>query len=104
MNELLVTIILVIPLPHKMVNWTVNEVPTQIQIVHKSGLEVSYTAISVPCTSRPRHPKEMVFRSSNNYCYSVDDMSSPRFVRHPYYWHKIEFSKPLDDMVKPDGR
>tara|TARA_R100000306_G_C4361955_1_gene135720 strand:+ start:334 stop:648 length:315 start_codon:yes stop_codon:yes gene_type:complete len=104
MNELIVTIMLVIPSPHKMVDWTVNEVPTQIQIVHKSGLEVSYTAMPVPCTFRPRHSKEMVFRSPEDRCYSVYDLSSPRFVRHPYYWHKIELPKPLDDMVNTDGR
>jgi hypothetical protein len=40
MNELIITIMLVIPAPHKMVNWSVNEVPTQIQLVHESGLAV----------------------------------------------------------------
>ena len=104
MNELIITIMLVIPAPHKMVNWSVNEVPTQIQLVHESGLEVSYTANPVSCRFRPRHIKEMVFRSPNNRCYSVHDLSSPRFVRHPYYWHRIELPKPPDDMVTPDGR
>ena len=104
MNELIITIMLVIPSPHKLVNWTVNEVPTQIQIIHESGLEVSYNSTPVYCKFRPRHDKEMVFRSPNNRCYSVYDLSSPRFVRHPYFWHKIELPKPLDAMVSPYGR
>ena len=95
---------LVIPAPHKMVNWSVNEVPTQIQLVHESGLEVSYNSNPVSCRFRQRHLKEMVFRSPNNRCYSVHDLSSPRFVRHPYYWHRIELPKPPHDMVTPDGR
>ena len=104
MNELIITIMLVIPSPHKLVNWTVNEVPTQIQIIHESGLEVSYNSTPVSCKFRPRHDKEMVFRSTNNRCYSVYDLSSPRFVRHPFFWHNIQLPKPPHDMVTPDGR
>ena len=104
MNELIITIMLVIPSPHKLVNWTVNEVPTQIQIIHESGLEVSYNSTPVSCKFRPRHIKEMVFRSPNNRCYSVYDLSSPRFVRHPFFWHNIRLPKPPHDMVTPDGR
>jgi len=92
-EELLITIMLLIPAPHKGVNWTINEVPTQIQIIHKSGLEVSYNAIPVPCTSKPRHKKEMIFHSPMDRCYSVFDLSSPRFVRHPNYWYKAELPK-----------
>ena len=90
MNELIITIMLVIPAPHKMVDFTINEVPTQIQLVHKSGLEVSYSASKVPCHVRPEHPKQMVFRTTDTHCYLVRDISSPRFVRHPYYWHKVK--------------
>ena len=94
MNELIITIMLVIPSPHKLVNWSVNQIPTQIQITHETGLEVSYNAAPVSCSFKPRHDKEMVFRSSNNRCYSVYDLSSPRFVRHPDYWYKVELPKP----------
>ena len=94
MNEILVTIMLVIPAPDKGINWTINEVPTQIQIIHKSGLEVSYTATPVSCDFKPRHKREMSFRSPMDRCYSVFDLSSPRFVRHPDYWYKIELPKP----------
>ena len=103
MNELIITIMLIIPSPHKLIDWSVNEIPTQIQIIHKSGLEVSYTATPVSCKFQPRHENEMVFRSPQNRCYSVYDLSSPRVVRHPYYWHIIELPKPLDDMVNTDG-
>ena len=32
MNELLITIMLVIPAPVHFIDWTINEVPTQIQL------------------------------------------------------------------------
>ena len=89
MNELIITIMLVIPAPNKMVDWTLNEVPTQIQVEHESGLEVSYSATKIPCHIRPKNPKEMVFRTADTDCYLVFDTGSPRFVRHPYYWHKV---------------
>ena len=95
MEELLITIMLLIPAPHKGINWTINEVPTQIQIIHKSGLEVSYNATPVPCTSKPRHKKEMIFQAPMDRCYSVFDLSSPSFVRHPSYWYKINLPKPI---------
>jgi hypothetical protein len=82
MDVLIVAIMLVIPSPFTMVDWTVNEVPTQIQVIHKS------------CDFKPRHKREMIFRSPMDRCYSVFDLSSPRFVRHPDYWYKIELPKP----------
>jgi hypothetical protein len=93
MNELIITIMLVIPSPSKIVNWSVNKVPTQIQIIHESGLEVSYNAAPVSCKFRPRNSNEMMFRSSREHCYAVYDLDKPRFVRHPYFWHKIQLSE-----------
>ena len=90
MNELLITIMLVIPAPNKMVNFTINRVPTQIQVIHESGLEVSYGAVKVPCNVRPKNPKEMVFKTADTHCYLVLDLSSPEFVRHPHYWHGVK--------------
>ena len=90
MNELLITIMLVVPTPDKMVNFTINQVPTQIQVEHESGLEVSYSATRVPCNVRPENPKEMVFRTGDDHCYLVFDTSNPEFVRHPYYWHGVK--------------
>ena len=84
MNELIITIMLVIPSPHKLVNWSVNQIPTQIQITHETGLEVSYNATPV-------------FRSPNNRCYSVYDLSSPRFVRHPDHWYKVKLPENLGE-------
>jgi hypothetical protein len=95
MNELIITIMLVIPAPHKMVDWTINEVPTQIQLIHEDGTEVSYNATAVPCDYKPRSTNEMVFVSpqaytEDNRCYSIFDLSSPRFIRHPNYWHGVK--------------
>ena len=93
MNELIITIILMIPSPSKLVNWSVNEIPTQIQLIHESGLEVSYGASPVSCKVRPNNSKEMVFRSPDNYCYFVSDLSSPIFVRHPNHWYKVNLGE-----------
>ena len=49
MNEILVTIMLLIPSPDKAVDWTLNQVPTQIQLTHKNGFEASYHSQRVPC-------------------------------------------------------
>ena len=102
MNELIITIMLVIPAPHKMVDWTLNEVPTHIQLIHENGTEVSYNATAVPCNYRPRSPNEMVFVSpqayEDNRCYSIFDLSSPRFIRHPHFWNKIQLPNKPKDM------
>lgn len=90
MNELVIAIMLVIPSPYKIVNWTVNQVPTQIQLIHKSGLEVSYNASPVSCSFRPRNSKEMIFKSSEMDCYAVYDLSSPTFIRHRDFWFPVE--------------
>jgi len=93
MNELIITIMLIIPSPHKLVNWSVNTIPTQIQIIHESGLEVSYNAAPVSCKFKPRHKREMVFKSPNDRCYSVYDLSSPTFIRHPNHWYKVNLGE-----------
>ena len=102
MNELIITIMLVIPAPNKMVDWTLNEVPTQIQLIHENGIEVSYNATSVPCKYRPRSTNEMVFVSpqayEDNRCYSIFDLSSPQFIRHRNFWNKIKLPKNPKDM------
>jgi hypothetical protein len=93
MNELIITIILMIPSPSKLVNWSVNEIPTQIQLIHESGLEVSYGASPVSCKVRPNNSKEMVFRSPDNYCYAIYDINSPTFIRHPNHWYKVNLGE-----------
>ena len=100
MEELLITIMLVIPAPDKHVDWTINEVPTQIQLIHEGGTEVSYHAMPVPCDHKARTRWEMVFTSSQAHeqdrCYSVFDLTKPTFIRHPNFWHSIELPKPHD--------
>ena len=100
MNEILITIMLVIPAPDKFIAWTINEVPTQIQLIHEDGTEVSYHAMPVPCGHKARTRWEMVFTSSQAHeqdrCYSVFDLTKPTFVRHKNYWHSIELPKPHD--------
>ena len=102
MNELIITIMLVIPAPNKMVDWTLNEVPTQIQLIHENGIEVRYNATAVPCKYRPRSTNEMVFVSpqayEDNRCYSIFDLTSPRFFSHPHYWNKIKLPNKPKDM------
>ena len=90
MNELLITILLVIPSPDKLVSWTINEVPTQVQLIHKTGLQVSYNATRVPCHTQPKVDIQMLFSNSKDNCYLVLDLQSPVFIRHPDYWHNID--------------
>ena len=74
--------------------------PTQIQLIHEGGTEVSYHAMPVPCGHKARTRWEMVFTSSQAHeqdrCYSVFDLTKPTFVRHKNYWHSIELPKPHD--------
>ena len=81
MKELVITIMLLVPSPYKLVGWSVNEVPTQIQVSHKSGLQVSYTATPVSCKTRPKHELEMVFQATAEHCYLVKDLSDTKFIR-----------------------
>jgi hypothetical protein len=98
MNELLVSIMLIIPTTDKMVDWTMNEVPTEIQVLYESGVQVSYPSTSVPCTFKPRSSKELVFMSpqsslEDNYCYAIFDISRPNFIRHPNFWYRVNVIK-----------
>jgi len=93
MNEIILTIVLMVPSPYTLVNWSVNEIPTQIQIMHKSGLEVSYSASFTSCKTRPTHKKEMVFKAPQDHCYLVKDLSSPRFVRHKDFWFPVKSTR-----------
>ena len=94
MNELLITILLVIPTPDKLVSWTINEVPTQVQLVHETGLQVSYNAVNVPCHTQPEVDTQMLFSTGKDKCYLILDLQLPIFIRHPDYWH------PIDEVVE----
>ena len=90
MNELIITIMLAFPAPDKMVNFTINEVPTQVQLVHETGLQVSYNAVNVPCHTQPKADTQMLISSGKDNCYLILDLQSPVFIRHPDYWHSID--------------
>ena len=90
MNELLITIMLAIPTPDKMVGFTINEVPTQVQLVHETGLQVSYNAVNVPCHTQPKADTQMLISSGKDNCYLILDLQSPVFIRHHNYWHSID--------------
>ena len=95
MGELLITILLTIPSPTKMVGWTLNEIPTQIQLIHKDGVEVSYHATPVSCEYRPQSIKEMTFvteqaSKEDKRCYLIYDLGHPTYVRHPNFWLNVE--------------
>ena len=94
MNELLITILLVIPTPDKLISFTINEVPTQVQLVHETGLQVSYNAVNVPCNTQPEVDTQMLFSTGKDNCYLILDLQSPVFIRHPDYWH------PIDEVVE----
>jgi hypothetical protein len=94
-NELLITIMLVIPAPHTMVDWSLGEIPSQIALIYEDGTETSYNYTSVPCTYKPRSPKEMTFKSpqaseGDFRCYAILELNKPRFIRHQNFWFGIE--------------
>lgn len=93
MNELLVTLMLVIPPPNKMVDWTINEVPNQVQIIYKYGLEASYSSKSVPCNAKPDNENQILFEVKSDFmkeCYLVLNHRAPLYVRWTNQWLKIK--------------
>ena len=89
MNELLISVLLLLPSPDKAVGWNVNKVPTQLQVIHKDGLQVSYQAVKVPC-SVVEAPNQKVFSSGYNDCYLILDITEPAYVRHPHQWFPVK--------------
>lgn len=93
MNELLVTLMLVIPSPDKMVDWTVNEVPNQVQILYKYGLEASYSSKLVPCHSKLDNKNQILFKVKTDFmqeCYLLLNHREPNYVRWTDQWLKIK--------------
>jgi len=93
MKELLITLILTIPPPDKMVDWTINQVPNQVQIMYKYGLEVSHHAKNVPCHTRPETVYQIFFKTDTEYmqeCYLILDWREPNFVRYPNQWLPVK--------------
>ena len=99
MNELLVTLMLVIPAPDKMVDWTVNEVPTQVQIIYKYGLAASYSSKPVPCNTKLENKNQILFKVKSDFmkeCYLVLNHRKPIFVRWTDQWLKVKETKEGD--------
>jgi len=99
MKELLVTLMLVIPAPDKMVDWTINEVPTQVQIIYKYGLEASYNSKPVPCNTKLENKNQILFKVKSDFmkeCYLVLNHREPNYVRWTDQWLKVKKAKEGD--------
>ena len=94
MNELMITILLLIPPAHKAVEWDVGAIHNQVQVKHKYGLEVSYTAIMVPChTKAIKGTGRVVYHTESmeqEVCYLVDT-NTPVMVRHKDHWYPATY-------------
>ena len=93
MNELLISVLLLLPPPAKAIGWNVNQVPTQLQVIHKDGLQVSYQAMRVPCSVVVEAPNQKIFSSGPSDCYLILDITEPMYVRHPHRWFPVKTYK-----------
>ena len=101
-KELVVIVILLLPVPDKYVSWTINEVPTQVQLMFKDGREASYPAKNVSCETVPEGHQLLLVLDSQHIpeCY-LADVIEPTFVRHSKYWLKVRESKQYDNKQNP---
>jgi len=90
MNELLISVLLLLPPPAKAIGWEVNQVPTQLQVIHKDGLQVSYQAMKIPCSVVEEAPNQKIFSSGLGDCYLILDITEPVYVRHPHRWFPVK--------------
>ena len=94
MNDLLlIAILITVPPAHKGVAWDYGLVHNQVQVMHKYGLQVSYSAIMVPCHTRPIKPGWVVYHTSSmgqEVCY-LTDVNIPVMVRHKNHWYPATF-------------
>lgn len=90
MNELIITLLLTVPPAYKAISWDIGEIHNQVQVLHKYGLEVSYTAIRVPCnTVATQNTGRVVYHTKSKdqpVCYLVDT-NTPIMVRHKDHWY-----------------
>ena len=97
MLEILVFITLLIPPADEYVSWTINQIPTQIELIHKTGISVSYHSTEVECGIKPGE-NQLVLEEDSDYakrCYMLLDTMDPQFVRRsPEYWLNVEMSAP----------
>ncbi len=86
MNELIITIMLVIPPASQGVHWDVGEIHNQIQVTFKSGVQASYSAVRVPCHTSPEKPGWAVYHNNvqgQETCY-LANIDMPLMVRGPW--------------------
>ena len=84
MNELLISILLMIPPAEKAIAWDYGAVHNQVQLLHKNGLEVSYSAIRVGCHTEAQKPGIVIYRT-DAVCY-LTDINFPVMVRYRNQW------------------
>ena len=90
MNELLISVLLLLPPPAKAIGWEINKVPTQLQVIHKDGLQVSYQSMKIPCSVVEEAPNQKIFSSGPGDCYLILDITEPMYVRHPHRWFPVK--------------
>ena len=86
MNELIITIMLVIPPASKGIHWGIGEIHNQLQVTFKSGVKASYSAIQVPCHTKPVKVGWAVYHTKSigqETCY-LTDTNYPVMVRGPW--------------------
>ena len=86
MNEIIITIMLIIPPVSKGIHWEVGVVPNQLQITFESGVMASYSTIQVPCHTKAKKPGWQVYYNDlmgQETCY-LTDVSAPVMVRGPW--------------------
>jgi hypothetical protein len=86
MNELIITILLLVPAVNsdKVTGWNVGAVHNQVQVSFEHGLEASYSATMVPCHTRPTKEGFIVYHTESmgqEVCY-LTDISRPVLVRY----------------------
>ena len=86
MNEILITLTLLIPPASKGIHWGINEVPKQLVVTYKSGVKASYSSIQVPCHTKPTKEGWAVYHDMSigqEVCY-LTDTNYPVMVRGPW--------------------
>jgi len=85
-NEIIITIMLIIPPASQGVNWDIGEIHNQLQVTFKSGVKASYSAIQVPCHTKPMKEGWAVYHTKSigqETCY-LTDTNYPVMVRGPW--------------------
>jgi len=86
MNELIITIVLFIPPAAHGIHWDVNEIPNQVVITYKTGVQASYSTTQVPCNAVAIKKGWALYKTKSTnqpVCY-LTDVSSPVMVRGPW--------------------